>query len=70
MTFYAAKALNRPFIMPNVPAFVLKALFGEMAIVILGGSYIHNHRIATETDFEYQYPEIKEALLAELGSLS
>ena len=68
MTFFAAKALNRPFILPNVPAFVLKVLFGEMSIVVIGGSYIQNHRIATETNFEYQFPEIKEALVAELSS--
>lgn len=62
LTKLSAKVLKRPFWMPNVPAFTLKLVFGEMAIIVLGGNYILNKRIALETDFRYQFTEMKGAL--------
>ncbi len=62
LTKTAAEILKRPFFMPNVPAWTLKLIFGEMAIIVLGGNYIINQRIALETDFQYQYSTVKKAL--------
>ena len=62
LTKLSAEVLKRPFWMPNVPAFALKLVFGEMADIVLGGNFILNKRIALETDFSYQYMEVKEAL--------
>ena len=62
LTKLSAEVLKRPFWMPNVPAFALKLVFGEMADIVLGGNFILNKRIALETDFSYQYVEVKEAL--------
>ena len=62
LTKFSAEVLKRPFWMPNVPAFALKLVFGEMAIIVLGGNYILNKRIASETDFWYKFTEVKEAL--------
>ena len=62
LTKLSAEVLKRPFWMPNVPAFALKMVFGEMADIVLGGNYILNKRIALETDFSCKYVEVKEAL--------
>ena len=67
LTKLSAEVLKRPFWMPNVPAFALKLVFGEMAEIILGGNYILNKRITLETDFSYKYVEVKEALKDLLG---
>lgn len=62
LTETAAKVLKKPFWMPNVPAWALKLVFGEMASVVLGGNYILNQRIKLETDFRYKFPDLKQAL--------
>lgn len=61
ITKMAAKVLKKPFWLPNVPSFVLKLIFGEMAVVVLGGSYVLNKRIA-ETDFRYKFTDVESAL--------
>lgn len=35
-----AKALGKPFFLPNVPAFLLKLIFGEMSVLLLEGSRV------------------------------
>lgn len=62
LTKTSAEILKRPFFMPNVPAWTLKLIFGEMSNIVLGGNYILNQRIALETDFQYQYTTVKKAL--------
>lgn len=62
LTKISAQVLNRPFWMPNVPAFALKLVFGEMANVVLGGNFVLNQRIKLETDFDYKFVEVKAAL--------
>ena len=67
LTKLSAEVLKRPFWMPNVPAFALKLVFGEMAVIVLGGNYILNKRIQLETDFQYKFTEVKGALEDLLG---
>ncbi|CAH0996465.1 Epimerase family protein [Emticicia aquatica] len=62
MTNEAAKVLKRPLWLPNVPSFILKLVFGEMGIVVTGGNFVLNKRISQETNFQYQFTNIKEAL--------
>lgn len=62
ITKVAAAVLNRPFFLPKVPEFALKLVFGEMAVVVLGGTYVENKRIVEDTNFTYKFPEIKGAL--------
>ena len=62
LTKISAQVLKRPFWMPNVPAFALKLVFGEMASIVLGGNYVLNQRIKLETDFEYKSVEVRRAL--------
>jgi uncharacterized protein len=62
LTKISAQVLKRPFWMPNVPAFALKLVFGEMASIVLGGNYVLNQRIKLETDFKYRFVEVQGAL--------
>jgi uncharacterized protein (TIGR01777 family) len=54
--------LNKPHLLPRVPAFAIRLLFGEMAIVVLGGNYVLNKRVREETTFEYLFPDLLPAL--------
>lgn len=56
------QALKKPFWMPNVPAFALKLALGEMANIVLGSNYVVNQRILNETNFIYEFPDLKQAL--------
>lgn len=59
------KTLHRPAVMP-VPSFALKAMFGEMAEIILGGQRALPKR-ALEHGYDFAHPELREALAATLG---
>jgi uncharacterized protein (TIGR01777 family) len=63
LTRQIANVLHRPLWLPPVPGFALKLWYGEMANVVLGGNYVVNQRIRTETDFIYQFEEIQSALI-------
>lgn len=62
LTRQIADVIHRPLWMPNIPAFTLRILYGEMANVVLGGNYVINQRIKNETDFQYQFENIHQAL--------
>ncbi len=67
MTSVAAQVLKKPLWLPNVPIFALKLVFGEMGIVVTGGNFVLNKRLSKETDFQYKFINIKEALNDLLG---
>ncbi|MDH0660130.1 TIGR01777 family oxidoreductase [Empedobacter sp. GD03865] len=56
-----AKRMNKPFFMPNIPAFVMKLALGEMSSLVLNGSRIDATKIQ-ETGFKFQYPTLEKAL--------
>lgn len=56
-----AHVMNKPFWFPNVPAILLKILFGEMAAVILDGSRVSSERIIS-SGYRFRYPELEVAL--------
>lgn len=56
-----AKSLSKPFFVPNVPSFILKLLFGEMANVLLEGSRVSNQKLL-QAGFMLKYPLISQAL--------
>lgn len=62
LTRAIADVLHRPILLPNIPNFAIKLLYGEMAIVVTGGNYVLNKRIADETNFSYQHSDLKTAL--------
>ncbi|MGL6127562.1 TIGR01777 family oxidoreductase [Chryseobacterium artocarpi] len=61
LTKKIAKVLHKPLFMPNVPSFVLKLMFGELANAILEGSRASSQKIQA-TGFQFRFPDLKEAL--------
>lgn len=61
LTKVAAKLLNKPLFLPNVPAFALKLALGEMGNIVLGGSKVSSQKIE-EVGFQFQYRSIEAAL--------
>ncbi|AZA98888.1 TIGR01777 family protein [Chryseobacterium joostei] len=61
LTKKIAEVLNKPLFMPNVPGFILKLMFGELATAILEGSRASSQKIQ-EAGFQFQFPDLKEAL--------
>jgi hypothetical protein len=60
-TKQAAKVLHRWILPFNVPAFGIKAVFGEMTSAILSNNIVSAEKIVS-TGFQYQFPEIEKAL--------
>jgi len=56
-----ARVYGKPFFLPNVPAFTLRLMFGEMASIVLGGNNAIPQKIQQE-GFAFQYPELRPAL--------
>lgn len=58
-----ANHLQKPFWLPNVPAWVIKTLFGQLADSLLHGSRISADKIQS-TGFKFEYPQLNKALYA------
>ena len=56
-----AKQLRKPLWLPNVPAFILKMLLGEMSTIVLGSTKVSADKI-TGAGFQFKYPSIEAAL--------
>jgi len=56
-----AGQLHRPLWAPKVPAFLIKLLFGEMSIAILGSAKASSKKIE-DAGFKFKYPELSAAL--------
>lgn len=56
-----AEVLKRPLLMPNVPAFVLKLIFGELSEALLEGSRASSQKIQ-DAGFQFEFPDLKKAL--------
>ncbi len=61
LTKAVAKKLKRPVWLPKVPALLLKLLFGEMAVVVLGSTRVSAGKIEN-AGFKFKYPFIEDAL--------
>jgi len=61
LTKIVAKHLKKKIILPNIPSFVFKIIFGEMSKIILEGSRISSKKIEN-TGVKFKYPTLKEAL--------
>jgi uncharacterized protein (TIGR01777 family) len=55
------RQLHRPLWAPKVPAFLIKLLFGEMSIAILGSAKASSQKIE-DAGFIFKYPELDKAL--------
>jgi uncharacterized protein len=56
-----AQQLNKPFFMPNVPAFLLWLVFGKMAVILTNGSRVSAQKIK-EAGFVFEFESLEEAL--------
>ncbi|AUC86673.1 TIGR01777 family protein [Polaribacter sp. ALD11] len=56
-----AKVIKRPYVPIAVPGFLLKLIFGELAIILLEGSRLSSEKIA-QKGFVFKYRELKVAL--------
>ncbi|MCJ7932172.1 MAG: TIGR01777 family oxidoreductase [Chryseobacterium sp.] len=61
LTRQIAKVLKKPLFMPNVPAFMLKLIFGELANAILEGSRASSEKIR-KTGFQFEFADLNKAL--------
>ena len=61
MTKEIARQLEKPFILPNVPAFVMKLMLGEMSRIVLESQYLKNDKIKN-AGFDFEYDTIEGAL--------
>lgn len=56
-----AKAMNRPFILPKIPAFFLRLFMGESSGMVLEGSRVSSQKII-DTGFEFIFNKSIEAI--------
>jgi uncharacterized protein len=56
-----AKQLHRPLWAPNVPAFMIKLLFGEMSAMVLGSTKASSKNII-DHGFKFDFTKIEDAL--------
>ncbi|MGI9653423.1 TIGR01777 family oxidoreductase [Chryseobacterium sp. RLHN22] len=61
LTKLIAKVLKKPLFMPNVPGFILKLIFGELADALLEGSRASSEKIQ-KAGFQFKFPDLKMAL--------
>ena len=56
-----AQVLNKPLFLPNIPGFVMKLIFGELAVVLLEGSRTSSEKLH-KAGFQFKFPDLKNAL--------
>ena len=56
-----ARELKRELWLPNIPAGVMRLLFGEMSVMLLQGSRVSSEKIRAE-GYSFQYPDVDLAL--------
>lgn len=61
LTKKIAEVIKKPLFMPNVPGFVLKLIFGELADALLEGSRASSEKIQ-KGGFRFEFPDLKNAL--------
>lgn len=60
-----AKEMNRLFIIPDVPAFLLRLFMGEASGMVLEGSRISSKKI-TDAGYEFKYSTVKDIIKASI----
>jgi uncharacterized protein len=56
-----AKTMHKPFFLPNIPAFILKIIFGEISNAFLEGSPVSGSKIKN-AGYEFKFKTSEEAL--------
>ena len=57
-----AKSIKKPYLAFGVPSFLLKILFGKMAIILLEGSRISSKKIEKNGGYSFRFSKLNEAL--------
>lgn len=61
LVYSIAKTIGKPYWFPNIPAFFLKLVYGEMSSIALEGSRVSPSRLLKQ-GFKFEYPELTIAL--------
>ncbi|SRX53980.1 TIGR01777 family oxidoreductase [Aequorivita sp. CIP111184] len=61
MTKLIASKLDCPLWLPNIPAFALKLLLGEMSVLVLEGQLVSSHKIE-ELGYSFKFYNLENAL--------
>lgn len=61
LTRTLAKVMHKPMVLPNVPAFGLRLMLGEMSEVVLNSSLVSANKVL-QTGFTFEFNHIREAL--------
>lgn len=61
LTKAVAKQLRRPLWLPKVPAFIIKLIFGEMSILVLGSTRVSAQKIKA-AGYNFKFEHIADAL--------
>jgi uncharacterized protein (TIGR01777 family) len=61
ITRKAARLISRPVILPNIPSFLVKAIFGERSLMLLSGQRIYPGNLLHQ-GFKFTYKEIDTSL--------
>ena len=61
LTKAIARILKMPLLLPPIPAFMMKIIVGEMAVIILNGSKVSSTKIQ-QLGFKFKYLSLDEAL--------
>ena len=56
-----AASMHKPFFLPNIPAFIIRLIYGEMSSMVLGSSRVSSAKIESK-GFSFNYRTINEAL--------
>ena len=56
-----ADIIDRPILLPNIPAFIIKIMFGQAAEIVLRGVPLSSTKIEA-TGFQFDYPTLTSAL--------
>ena len=56
-----ARKLNKPLILPPVPAFAIRMAMGEMSSMVLGGNRVSSKKIQ-DAGFRFLYPDLMSSL--------
>lgn len=66
LTRLIARVIGRPLFLPNVPAFVLKLMLGEMSSIVLRGHKVSSQKLEA-SGFKFQYDTADQAISELLG---
>lgn len=61
LTKFAAKVVKRPLILPNIPKFAMKLVFGEMHIILFESQRVSSKKIEEE-GFNFKFHNLEPAL--------